>query len=75
MLLDYFILNMTTGFYTHKIVCDKIFNIFHKITHISFNIGLRMLNLHTLGHTFPLAGHILLRTLSGGENTFEFGQP
>ena len=40
-----------------KLVWDKIFNIFHKITHISF-IGLRMLNLHNLGHPSPLAGHI-----------------
>ena len=27
---------------------------------ISFDIGLRMLNLHTLGHSFPLAGHIYI---------------
>ena len=40
-----------------KLVCDEIFTIFHKITHISFNIGPRMLNLHTLGHPFPSAGH------------------
>ena len=46
------------GFYTKKLVWDEIFNIFHKSTHISFNIGLRMLNLHTLGHPFPSAGHI-----------------
>ena len=41
-----------------KIVRDEIFTIFHKINYISFNIGLRISNLHTLGHPFPLAGHI-----------------
>ena len=41
-----------------KIVSDEIFIIFHKITHISFNIGPRILNLCTLGHPFPSAGHI-----------------
>ena len=42
----------------HKIlVLDEIFTIFHKITHISFNIGPRILNVHTLGHPFPSAGH------------------
>ena len=43
-----------------KLVWDEIFNIFHKSTHISFNIRLRMLNLDTLGHPFPSAGHIYL---------------
>ena len=43
-----------------KLVLDEIFNIFHKSTHISFKIGLIMLNIHTLGHPFPLAGHIYL---------------
>ena len=41
-----------------KIVRGEFFSIFHKITHISFNIGLRILNLHTAGHPFPLAGQI-----------------
>ena len=40
-----------------RLVLDEIFTIFHKITHISFNIGLRILNVHTLGHPFPSAGH------------------
>ena len=45
----------------HKtLVRDEIFTIFHEITHISFNIGLRILNLHTPGHPFPLAGHIYI---------------
>ena len=43
-----------------KIVLDEIFTIFHKITYISFNIGPRILNVHTLGHPFPSAGHIFL---------------
>ena len=47
---DYWILHK-------KLVWDEIFTIFHKITHISFNIGPRILNLHTLGHPFPLADH------------------
>ena len=55
------ILSMTTGFYTKKIVLDEIFTIFHKIIHISFNIGPRILNVHTLGHPFPSAGHICFR--------------
>ena len=48
---DYWILH-------EKLVWDEIFTIFHKITHISFNIVPRILNLHTLGHPFPSAGHI-----------------
>ena len=48
---DYWILHK-------KLVWDEIFTIFIKITHISFNIGPRILNLHTLGHPFPSAGHI-----------------
>ena len=40
-----------------KIVLDEILTIFHKITHISFNIGPRVLNAHTLGHPFPSAGY------------------
>ena len=48
---DYWILHKT-------IVLDEIFTIFHKITHISFNIGPRILNVHTLGHPFPSAGHL-----------------
>ena len=40
-----------------KLVLDEIFTIFHKITHISFNIDPRILNVHTLGHPFPSAGH------------------
>ena len=47
---DYWILHT-------KIVLDEIYTIFHKITHISFNIGPRILNVHTMGHPFPLAGH------------------
>ena len=42
-----------------KLVLDEIFTIFHKITHISFNIGQRILNVHTLGHPFPSAGHVV----------------
>ena len=38
----------------------KFHYFFHKITQISFNIGLRILNLHTLGHPFPSAGHTIL---------------
>ena len=40
-----------------KLVWDEIFTIINKITHISFIIGLRILNLHTLEHPFPLSGH------------------
>ena len=40
-----------------KLVLDEIFNIFHKIAHISFNIGQKVLNVHILGHRFPSAGH------------------
>ena len=47
---DYWILHK-------KLVWDQIFTIFHKMTHISFNIGPRILNLHTLGHPFPSAVH------------------
>ena len=47
---DYWILH-------EKLVWDEIFTIINKITHISFIIGLRILNLHTLEHPFPLAGH------------------
>ena len=47
---DYWILHK-------KLVCDGIVNNFHKISHISFNIGPRIWNLHTLGHPFPSAGH------------------
>ena len=49
---DYWILH------TKIEVLDEIFTIFHKITHISFNIGPRILNVHTMGNPFPLAGHI-----------------
>ena len=54
---DYWILHK-------KIVWDEIFTIFDKIIHISFNIGLRILNLHTLGHRFPSAGHKYLLLLA-----------
>ena len=50
------ILSMTTGYLHKKLVLNEIFNIFHKITHISFDIGFRMKNFHTLGHPFPLLG-------------------
>ena len=61
MELFWIILSMTTGFYTKKIVLDEIVTIFHKIPHISFNIGPRILNVHTLGHPFPSAGHVWCR--------------
>ena len=48
---DYWILHK-------KLVLYEILTIFHRITHISFNIGPRILNVHTLGHPFPSAGHI-----------------
>ena len=44
---DYWILHK-------KLVLDEILTIFHKI---SFNIGPQVLNVHTLGHPFPSAGH------------------
>ena len=47
---DYWILHK-------KLVFDENFIIFHKITHISFNIGPGILNVHTLGHPVPSAGH------------------
>ena len=47
---DYWILHK-------KLVLDEIFTIFHKITHISFNIGPEVFNVHTLGHPFPWTGH------------------
>ena len=55
--------------------------IFDKIIHISFNIGPRILNLHTLGHPFISAGHLLGECLllcfpsfqSGGEGDRESG--
>ena len=40
-----------------KLVRVEIFTIFHKSTHISLNIGPKVLKLHTLEHPFPLAGH------------------
>ena len=40
-----------------KFVSDEIFTSFHKITESSFNIGLRIMNLPTLGHLFPWAGY------------------
>ena len=48
---DYWILHK-------KLDSDEIIPIVHKITHISFNIGPRILNVHTLGHPFPSAGHV-----------------
>ena len=53
---DYWILHT-------KLVLDEIFTNFHEITHISFNIGPRILNVHTLGHPFPSAGHIYLYSI------------
>ena len=50
---DYWILDK-------KLVWNGIFPIFNKITHISFNIGQRILNLHTMEHPFPSAGHIYI---------------
>ena len=47
---DYWILHQ-------QLVLDEIVTIFHKITHISFNIGPGILNVHTLGHPFLSAGH------------------
>ena len=55
---DYWILHK-------KLLPDEIFTIFHKIAHISFNIGLRILNLHTLGHPFPSAGHVCALPYNG----------
>ena len=53
---DYWILH-------ENLVLDEIFTIFHKITHISFNICPGILNVNSLGHPFPSAGHIFLNYL------------
>ena len=47
---DYWILHK-------KLVIDEIVTIIHISTHISLNIGPRILNLHTPEYPFPLAGH------------------
>ena len=47
---DYWVLHQ-------QLVLDETFTIFHETTHISFNIDPIILNVHTLGHPFPSAGH------------------
>ena len=47
---DYWILHK-------KLVSDETITIIHIFTHISLNIDPRILNPHTPGYPFPLAGH------------------
>ena len=42
-----------------KLFGVEIFTISHKFTQISLDIGPRILNLLTLEHPFPLAGHTI----------------
>ena len=50
---DYWILHK-------KLVKDETITIIHIFTHISLNIDPRILNPHTPGYPFPLAGHIYI---------------
>ena len=48
---DYWILHK-------KLVFDETFTSIHIFTHISLNIGTRILDLHIPEYPFPLAGHV-----------------
>ena len=43
----------------HKVILRLNVHFFHELTHISLNIGPRLLGPHTLEYPFPLADHIM----------------